>query len=113
MQLWIFCFPKAALKTTARHSAPLFITIAALSLVCAVFLFGEATKDRPEGKFRLDIFDKLESITYDARVRMAASIPDDTQHGKSLATRMPEKLSAPCSSTMMRLSAQVKASIAP
>jgi class 3 adenylate cyclase/CHASE2 domain-containing sensor protein len=49
-------------------------------------IFGEATKDRPEGKFRLDIFDRLECITYDARVRMAATVPDDTQAGRTLAT---------------------------
>ena len=74
------------MKTTARHSAPLFITIAALLFVSALYLLGEATKDRPEGKYRFDILDKLECITYDARVRMAAAMPDDTLAGRSLAT---------------------------
>ena len=86
MQLWVFCFPKAALKTTARHSAPLFITIAAVGLVCFLHILGESTKDRPKEKFRLDIFDRLECITYDARVRMAASMSRDTNVGKTLGT---------------------------
>lgn len=86
MPLWVFCFHPGSLKTTARHSAPLFITIAALALVCALYIFGEATKDRPEDKFRLDIFDRLECITFDARVRMAATVPDETQAGRTLAT---------------------------
>ena len=86
MRLWVFCFPRGSLKTTARHSAPLFITLIALALVCAVFLIGEATKDRPQGKLRLDLFDRLECITYDGRVRMAAAIPDDSNPGKHLGT---------------------------
>jgi class 3 adenylate cyclase/CHASE2 domain-containing sensor protein len=74
------------LKTTARHSAPLFITLSALALVCVVFLIGEATKDRPQGKLRFDLFDRLECITFDGRVRMAAAIPDDSNPGKNLGT---------------------------
>jgi class 3 adenylate cyclase/CHASE2 domain-containing sensor protein len=86
VRLWAFCFYQGSLKTTARHSAPLFITLTALALVCAVYLIGEATKDRPQGKLRLDLFDRLECITYDGRVRMAAAIPDDSNPGKSLGT---------------------------
>jgi class 3 adenylate cyclase/CHASE2 domain-containing sensor protein len=86
VRLWVFCFYRGSLKTTARHSAPLFITLSVLALVCVVYLIGEATKERGEGKFRLDIFDKLECITYDARVRMAAAIPDETVAGRTLAT---------------------------
>lgn len=74
------------MKTTARHSAPLLITIAALVFVCALYLFGEATKDRATRKWRLDIFDRLECITYDARVRMAAAFPDEVQSGRTLGT---------------------------
>ena len=74
------------MKTTARHSAPLIITVSVLTLVCTVYLLGEATKDRTDGKFRLDLFDKLECITYDARVRLAASTPDEAPAGRTLAT---------------------------
>jgi class 3 adenylate cyclase len=86
VRLWVFCFHEASLKTTARHTAPLVITLAVLALVCVLYLVGEATKHRPDGKLGLSIFDKLECITYDARVRMAAAVPDETQAGRTLAT---------------------------
>jgi class 3 adenylate cyclase/CHASE2 domain-containing sensor protein len=86
VRLWVFCFHQIPLKTTARNTAPLLITACVLALVCGIYIVGEATKDRPDGKFRLDLFDKLECITYDARVRMAASVPDERQAGRTLAT---------------------------
>jgi len=57
-----------------------------LALVCGLFLVGEATKDRPEGEFKLDIFDHIECITYDARVRMAASFSEMAPISTNIAT---------------------------
>ncbi len=74
------------MKPILRNPAPFIITACSLALVCGLYLVGNATKERPEGEFRVDIFDKLECITYDARVRMAASVPHLETSSSQLAT---------------------------
>lgn len=49
-------------------------------------MVGEATKERGEKEFRLTIFDELECITYDARVRIAAAMPGTGTKADQLAT---------------------------
>jgi class 3 adenylate cyclase/CHASE2 domain-containing sensor protein len=74
------------LKTTARNRTPLLITALAVLLVSFLYMIGEETKDRPEGSFRVDIFDRLESITYDARLRMASGFLNTNNISPNLAT---------------------------
>lgn len=74
------------MKTTTRNRTPLLITALAVLLVSFLYMIGEETKDRPEGKFRVDIFDHLESITYDARVRMASGFLKTNNIATNLAT---------------------------
>ncbi len=66
-------FYSGPLKTTIRNYAPIAITGCVLLLISLLYVLGEATKERAEGEFRLDVFDRLECMTYDARVRMAAA----------------------------------------
>lgn len=74
------------MKPKARNIVPAIVTLAVLAFVFLLHWSGEATKNRPEGAFRVDIFDRLESITYDARVRMAASALNTNDIATNLAT---------------------------
>jgi class 3 adenylate cyclase len=73
-------------KSQPRNRIPLLITALAVTLVSFLYMIGEQTKYRPEGSFRLDIFDRLECITYDARVRMAANQIDSNNISSKLGT---------------------------
>lgn len=74
------------MKPKSRNIAPAIITLAALAFVFLLHWAGEATKGRPEGELRIDIFDRLESITYDARVRMAAASLNTNDIATNLGT---------------------------
>jgi class 3 adenylate cyclase/CHASE2 domain-containing sensor protein len=69
-----------------RNRIPLLITALALVFVSFLYMIGEETKNHPEGSFRLDIFDRLECITYDARVRMAATHLNSNNISSKLGT---------------------------
>ncbi|MDX1951272.1 MAG: adenylate/guanylate cyclase domain-containing protein [Verrucomicrobiota bacterium] len=72
------------MKPSAKAVVPALITALSLLFVCSIYWLGIQTRNTPETQFKFDLLDRLEAISYDARVRAALNFNDPSAFATNL-----------------------------